>query len=152
MAGVILCRAYFYQYQLGHISCIGWLEGRVASVTFCTSTLGITHTRKDTKLGYVCREADNELVSTLQYILQSSRVYFDPTIMKSPLKVQECYCFMVTHLLRLRCLWMVHGEHHKACRRGRRQYGITTACEHLHFPATSGIAKYVWVCQGTKPD
>ena len=60
MAGVILCRAYFYQYQLGHISCIGWLEGRVAIVTSCTSTLGITHTRKDTKLGYVCREADNE--------------------------------------------------------------------------------------------
>ena len=86
------------------ISCIGWLEGRVATTISCRlwvflrlvprllpmlkrslgTRLGlphvyyswhITHTRKDTKLGCLCREADNKASKiTLQYILQSSRV------------------------------------------------------------------------------
>ena len=57
--------------------------------------------------------------------------YIGNLVIKSPLKVQEC-CLMVTHLLWLGCLWMVYGEHHKACRRGRTQYESITACEHFH--------------------
>ena len=124
---------------IGLISCIVWLEDRVVTAshtgrwpssnppTFCTSAifLPLVLLTWENIQGW---QGMRPVPYTAVYIPPG---YIGNLVIKSPLKVQEC-CLMVTHLLWLGCLWMVYGEHHKACRRGRRQYEIITACERFH--------------------